>query len=239
MTRDEARRERARAEKYVQRTSREISKWVEFFDGRQKGTAPSFFNMESDRDAPGSSVTYSSWLERFYTDNEAGKKNWEAAKQLIPLLDDMSRRCPADYTPFFIVERNPSILRTWRAGETERDKGYLDAFDYACRLAARRLYDKTKHLPDGPVEIKVVVNPEDEEVASKRHAQKIDTAYSDRVIVEELEALEKQQREKGEPITRKAAMGWLADKKGKSPARIRKAIENENRRKLEEEEESA
>ena len=230
MNRGERRRERERAGKYVRRTAQQVAKWVEFTDARQKGTAPSYLNMEADVPPPGSSVPYAAWLERFYSE----QANRDAATHLIPLLQDMARKCPADYTPFFRVERNPTLLRQWRAGATKEDQEWAAAFDYACRLAARRLYNKTKDSEEGPAEIRVVVNPEDEEAKSIRayseKQRRIGTEDSMRTIAEEVRAAMREQE-----CGVEAAKGLVADRTGRSFSRVEKAwLFSENERRAEE-----
>lgn len=87
---------------------------------------------------------------------------------------------------------------------------------------------KLSDLHEPGWELRVYTRPEDEPVASKREAQKIDTAYSDQRIVEHLEAIE---REEG-PMTRKAAMDILEQRRGHSPSWILWAIKRNNRRSL-------
>jgi hypothetical protein len=156
-------------------------------------------------------------------------RNQAAASKLEPIFRDMGLAFK-DPEPFYLLvtlnlaglrNGDPGALRRWRAGRTEDDQLLNAAFERALEYVENELEKRYPHQ-----ELEVVTDPRDDPVGCKRDAQKIDTAYSDGVIVKMLETIE---REEG-PMKRNAAVGLLSDREGYSIPRIRKAIENENRR---------
>jgi hypothetical protein len=105
------------------------------------------------------------------------------------------------------VRYDAGNLTQWRAGQTEEHREMMQAFEETVRTAAKGVV--FAHGPDIASQVYVVVNPEDEQQRARtRSAQKIDTLYTRRLMVEQLEEVEEETGYKG-----LMAMEILSDRK--------------------------
>lgn len=117
----------------IKRHSYVVAAYIECREQFQKGTAPSFFNLQSDTEFD-SCPPSSSYLERFYADED----NKHAAKRIDPILRRMEA-LGSLLEPFRRVEGHPGLLKHWRASETADDRYWMQRFDALCRAVAELL----------------------------------------------------------------------------------------------------
>lgn len=132
----------------------QISKWFEFRDVIiQKGTAGSYFNLQSDRRSE-SRVTLS---ERGHKSLDCSR-NAHFRRHVLPIL---TRIEDAEiYKPARFLEHDPTALRRWRVGETKNDQEKMKDFDRLCKFVAVQL---ERAWPG--IRVVFVVSPDEEEFA--------------------------------------------------------------------------
>ena len=133
-----------------------------------------------------------------------GRKMWE-------ILDD----CLYDHT----------AIRTWKGiGGVEEKRFY-----HMCLLLAYLASDEYD-TPQQPYEITVYTYPDDEQLRPPtRSGQKVNTFYTRRQMVDQLERLEEQLGEKGEHVMKMLSEAKKAEGKDWSVPKLRKAREVVNR----------
>lgn len=175
--------------KLIKRNAAQIGKYLEFRDPvTQKGTAPSFLNLESDRKGE-SRVPMSDRGHKFWSDRDGTNQHF--IKHVGPILCHISGKDV--YKPALLLEHDPTALRHWRAGATENDKEWMKKFDKLCLFVAKLL---EKRYPG--LEVWINMNPEDEEFVGtprqandqkrtwdKFHSYRLIGAEIERVMIEE------------------------------------------------------
>ncbi len=202
------------ARKVINHNAAQIAKLIEFTDASQRGTAGSTFNLEVVK-KKASKSPMSAFAERFWSDPH----NVHAAIVLQPYLYKLSifngiRRNL--YEPFFLVERDPNLLRDWRKRQTAEQREMHDRFQEVCRIVAQALYYDTRDNFDGPIKISVEINRDDQEVDTnsqaaardREEAKRPSNAMAHQIRYSQFREIEEDEElNQPEPMSREAAKG--------------------------------
>ncbi len=209
----------------VLRNAREIEKYLEVLLPKLEpsGGIP---ETPMNRKARGSSrPPISEHVMRLWLSNpHAGRIN-NILREAAQSTEDVELAGRAMWKVLSDVLFDHTAIRRWKAaGGVEERRFWM-----LCQLLAQRLaviYD----TPQGPYELRVYIHPTDEPERQKtRTAQKIDTSYTRRLMVRQLEEVEEETGYKG-----LMAMEILCERKAKegkdwSVPKLRKARECINR----------
>jgi hypothetical protein len=163
---------------------RQIQDYIFRAELGQKGTAPSFWNQESDKDKPGPTSTLSErgydYLEAVVrTPDNAGLRTyeelavyWSSSLKVAHALDYICHTKFDLYRAILRVQNDPGIVQRWQ-DEVEADSpDWLRSYRMATREAARyieALWPGTRlYIPASPS------SRSDDQVTSKLHARNQD-----------------------------------------------------------------
>ena len=124
-----------------------------------------------------------------------------------------------------LIRYSPSVLTTWRAGQTEEARLYNEAFEKLCLHAAHVAEGRWSRPEAGePLRLEITTDPLDEPARSKGEAFQQERRWgweeSARKMVGEIRKLAHE-----ECCSYDGAAGLYSDRRDVSPWRIRKATE--------------